>query len=115
MSFPRSVDHVFAPDAFSVIGGARAGWSSATFPLAKLELDDQWAHIDLRVAEVWIRRDEVWQVRRCGRGEVVFDNRDLLFDTVVWFSSPSPVLAAFSRAGWPVEPPSGPLTHAPRT
>jgi hypothetical protein len=73
--------------------------------MARLQVDDQWTRISLRLRTVWIRRDEITVVRRRSPGSVAFDSRDGSFDSVVWFSSADAVLAAFARSGWPIEPP----------
>lgn len=109
----RSIDHAFSASAFTEVGGARVGWASATYPLARITCDDEWLCIRVVLSRpLWIARNEVWQVRRLSqrrRSRILFDNRTGLFDSVAWYSwAPDRVLGALARAGWPVQPPSGP-------
>jgi len=110
-----TVAHSFSEGSTRLRGGARIGWSNASYPFARLVVDHEWCRIDVTLlGPVWLARSEIWQVRRVqswlGSPGVMFDAEDHRFDGLVfWTLAPSAVLGAFAAAGWPIEPPSGPI------
>ena len=105
-------NHVFNPaSSASLRGGARVGWSNASWPLVKLTVDQDWLKLAW-VPPVWMPREEVTAVEvirgMMGPG-VVFRSADGRFDGVIfWTFSTAAVLATLERFGWPIGPSSPP-------
>jgi len=103
------VSHVFnLGQSTSIRGGARVGWSNASVPLARLVIDENWAHIRAPLLrDVWIHRPNVSAVRRIrglmGPG-LQFVSRTGEYDGVIfWTFAPDAVLSSFRRFGWATE------------
>jgi len=98
-------------------GGCRVGLFNATWPLARLELDDRWAHLSaLGLIHVWIDRAEVAEVRiirALGSSGLRFETESGTLDGVIFWSFDSlRALRTFQRHGWPVPPPvEGPASY----
>lgn len=115
----REVIHTFEPPRRTDVGGVRAGWWNATYPLVTLSVDGDWARISIGfgLRSIWIARSEVWQVRYVRAwlsSGIMFDATDDAFAGVVyWTFSANRVLRMFAEAGWPTESPAGPLGRPP--
>jgi hypothetical protein len=103
----RCPEHSFAPTAsVRLKGGARIGWWNATWPLATLVLDKEWAHLKSMIGSVWISQVETIEVKvvrsPVGSG-VLFSSRTGVYDGVIfWTFSPAAVREALANFGWPV-------------
>ena len=102
--------HVFEPSTSrAFIGAASTGSFHASWPLAKLEVDREWAHIGGRglrwVDDVWIRRQDIASVvARPGFGRgITFISDDARYERTFFRASDQvEVIEAFRTLGWSV-------------
>jgi hypothetical protein len=102
-------DHAFVPGACSQFqGGATLGMVRASFPLATLTLDHQWAEVRIRPSgQAWIDRTEVTEVRLRPRRfmgtRVQFHSQSGVYDGVTFLAMPGAAIReALVYFGWPV-------------
>ena len=105
-----AVRHVFEPSSSRVfIGAASTDSFHASWPLAKLEVDREWAHIGGRgirwVDDVWIERQDIANVvhrRGFGQGITFISDDDRYGRTFFRASDLLEVIDAFRALGWSV-------------
>ena len=113
----RRIDHAFDPRVRSFTGGGRTGYRSGSWPLARLQMDGEWARVSVsrgmglggllqgptpRV--VWNHRSEVTCVTHVRVGihhSVLFQAYDGRFDGVVFFTFGTLVMEHAAWFGWP--------------
>jgi hypothetical protein len=99
--------HVFVDGQSATMkGGARIGWSNASWPFATLSVDGEWIRVKSVVGTAWISRTSITSVRivrgLMGPG-VLFGSGTGAYDGVIfWTFAPGEVERALQWFRWPV-------------